>query len=97
MVAPVKRKSERDYIVQSINKVLISHHHFFVIDEDIRMLADKEGKVLVFTNFDHALAFAAGVPELCNGFKIVCMGDSKWELFKQTEEYIIIGSNESGD
>lgn len=76
------------YVSDVLKHTQAPTHHFFVSNTDLSVIArNAEGKALVWTNRNKALAWGHAHPEQCfSPFAVVGMGDEKWAMFQEMEQ-----------
>ena len=67
-------------------------HHFFALPEEDfgEPLRDDEGRIRVWANREQGLDV---VDSLQGDWTLVGMGDEKWELFQESEHFVVEPSN----
>lgn len=88
----LKRKIRRKAHSVTLRYTDVKTHHFFALPEGDfgNPLRDEEGRIRVWANRDQGLSVVDALP---GDWTLIGMGDDKWELFQESEDYAIEPSN----
>jgi hypothetical protein len=79
------------YTTSPIKRTNNPTHHFFIVNETMTEAVKDDGKILVWTNRDKALAWGHRNKERCfKTFGVIGMGDEKWVMFQMENEFRIV-------